>query len=115
MVFGGMMVGKVDIPRLIGRFQSTANFIYSAGLFLRYLTDRLRYSRGTRLMMGNALVGRMYHSLLQLDLRPQFDTRLDELVMAAGVVTGARNHRTIWLRFGHNPKGCNPCDRRICA
>jgi succinate dehydrogenase/fumarate reductase flavoprotein subunit len=90
MIFGGMMVGKVDIPRLIGRFQSPANFIYSAGLFLRYLTDRLRYSRGTRLMMGNALVGRMYYSLLKLGLRPQFDTRLDELVMPAGVVTGAR-------------------------
>ena len=29
MVFGGMMVGKADIPPLIGRFQSVANFIYS--------------------------------------------------------------------------------------
>ena len=40
----------------IGRFRSTANFIYSAKLFLRYLADRLRYRRGTRLMMGNALI-----------------------------------------------------------
>ena len=38
MVFGGMMVGKEDIPRLIGRFRSAANFIYSAKLFARYLT-----------------------------------------------------------------------------
>jgi hypothetical protein len=47
MVFGGMMVGKADIPHLIGRFQSIANFTYSAKLFGRYLIDRLRYPRGT--------------------------------------------------------------------
>ena len=28
MLFGGMMVGKADITRLIGRFDSIANFIY---------------------------------------------------------------------------------------
>ena len=52
MVFGGMMVGKEDIPRLVGRFASAANFFYSAKLFARYVSDRLRYPRGTRLMMG---------------------------------------------------------------
>jgi hypothetical protein len=45
MILGGMMVGKMDIPRLLGRFHSAGNFIYSARLFLRYLSDRLRYSR----------------------------------------------------------------------
>jgi succinate dehydrogenase/fumarate reductase flavoprotein subunit len=89
MIFGGMMVGKIDIPRLVGRFLSPGNFVYSAGLLLRYLSDRLRYSRGTRLMMGNALVGRMYHSLLKLGVRPNFNTRLDELVVQDGRVTGA--------------------------
>ncbi|MGA0542437.1 FAD-dependent oxidoreductase [Neotabrizicola sp. VNH66] len=89
MVFGGMMVGKMDIPRLLGRFRSVGNFAYAAGLFLRYLTDRLRFSRGTRLVMGNALVARMFHSLLKLGVRPEFDTRLDRLVTEGGRVTGA--------------------------
>lgn len=89
MVFGGMMVGKMDIPRLLGRFDSVGNFVYSARLFLRYLGDRLRYSRGTRLVMGNALVARMFHSLLKLGVRPQFDTRLDRLVTEDKRVTGA--------------------------
>jgi succinate dehydrogenase/fumarate reductase flavoprotein subunit len=89
MILGGMMVGKMDIPRLLGRFHSAGNFIYSARLFLRYLSDRLRYSRGTRLVMGNALVGRMYYSLLKLGVRPEFDTRLGELVTENGRVTGA--------------------------
>ncbi len=89
IVFGGMMVGKMDIPRLVGRFRSPGNFLYAAGLFLRYLTDRLRFSRGTRLVMGNALVARMLHSLLTLGVRPEFGTALDRLVVADGRVTGA--------------------------
>lgn len=89
MVFGGMMVGKMDIPRLLGRFRSPGNFAYSARLVLRYLTDRMRFSRGTRLVMGNALVGRMYQSLLKLGVHPLFDTRLGELVVTEGRVTGA--------------------------
>jgi succinate dehydrogenase/fumarate reductase flavoprotein subunit len=89
MVFGGMMVGKMDIPRLLGRFESISNFFYAGGLFFRYLRDRLTYSRGTRLVMGNALVGRMFHSLLKLGVRPDFKTRLVELISENGRVIGA--------------------------
>jgi succinate dehydrogenase/fumarate reductase flavoprotein subunit len=90
MIFGGMMVGKMDIPRLVNRFRSPGNFIYSARMFLRYLADRMHYSRGTRLVMGNALVGRMYHSLLELGVNPDFDTRFDALTVDDGRVVGAR-------------------------
>jgi succinate dehydrogenase/fumarate reductase flavoprotein subunit len=105
MIFGGMMVGKMDIPRLVGRFRSPGNFIYSAGLFLRYLADRRRYSRGTRLMMGNALVGRMYHSLLKLGVKPEFNTALDELVVQDGRVTGATVTGPSGVRFVMARKG----------
>ena len=37
MLFGGMMIGKADIPPLIGRFRSLANFVYAAKLLVRYL------------------------------------------------------------------------------
>lgn len=90
MVFGGMMIGKMDIPRLVGRFKSPANFVYSGGLFARYLADRLRYSRGTRLTMGNALVGRMFRALLDLDVPLAFETALDDLTVEDGQVVGAR-------------------------
>jgi len=89
MIFKGMMVGKTDIPRLVGRFRSPGNFVYSGRLFLRYLLDRLRYSRGTRLMMGNALVGRMFLSLRDLGVRPAFNTALTGLVTEGDRVTGA--------------------------
>jgi succinate dehydrogenase/fumarate reductase flavoprotein subunit len=89
MVLGGMMVGKDDIPRLLGRFSSFANFVHSAKLVARFLSDRLRYSRGTRLVMGNALVARLYHSLRQRDVPILFETSIEGLVIGADGVTGA--------------------------
>lgn len=88
MVFGGMMVGKADIPRLLGRFRSVGNFVYSAKLFFRYLTDRLSYSRGTRLVMGNALVARLFYSLKKKDVPVLFGSPLVRLVKEDGRVVG---------------------------
>jgi len=58
MLFGGMMVGKSDIATLLGAHRSPRHFLGSAALIARYAADRLRYPRGTRLVMGNALVDR---------------------------------------------------------
>src|SRR3546814_11919893 len=69
-----------DIPRLLGRFASVGNFFHSGKLFFRYLMDRLSYSRGTRLTMGNALVARLYYSLKKLGVPVLFETKLDKLV-----------------------------------
>jgi succinate dehydrogenase/fumarate reductase flavoprotein subunit len=90
MVFGGMMVGKVDIPRLIGRFHSISNFIYSAKLFARYLLDRLTHRRGTRIMMGNALIGQLFYSLRKQKVPILFGARIADLVGDARGITGAR-------------------------
>jgi succinate dehydrogenase/fumarate reductase flavoprotein subunit len=90
MLLSGMMVGKEDIPRLIGRFRSLSNFIHSAGLFARYFADRLRFPRGTRVTMGNALVGRLYHSLKKRNVPVLFDTAITDLVGNRRGVTGAR-------------------------
>jgi succinate dehydrogenase/fumarate reductase flavoprotein subunit len=90
MVFGGMMVGKPDIAPLIGRFRSLGNFIYAAKLFARYLADRLRYPRGTRIMMGNALVGRLFHSLRKRNVPVLFDAAITDVTREGNAVTGAR-------------------------
>jgi succinate dehydrogenase/fumarate reductase flavoprotein subunit len=90
MVFGGMMVGKADIPRLIGRFNSIANFIYSAKLFARYLADRLKYQRGTRIMMGNALIGRLFYSLRKRKVPILFDASIVDVTGDGRGVSGAR-------------------------
>ena len=90
MVFGGMMVGKADIAPLIGRFDSLGNFIYSAKLFARYIADRLRYRRGTRLMMGNALIGRLLYSLQKRKVPILFDAPIVELIGDQRGVKGER-------------------------
>lgn len=89
LVFGGMMVGKMDIPRLLGRFQSAENFIYSAKLFARYLIDRLRYPRGTRIMMGNALIARLFYSLRKRNVPILYGASIVDLIGDRSGVQGA--------------------------
>jgi succinate dehydrogenase/fumarate reductase flavoprotein subunit len=89
MVFKGMMVSKADIPHLLGRFKSWTSFVYASKLFLRYATDLFRYSRGTRLVMGNALVARLYYSLLKRNIALLFGAGIEELIMEGSAVVGA--------------------------
>jgi succinate dehydrogenase/fumarate reductase flavoprotein subunit len=90
MVFGGMMVGKADIAPLTGRFKSLRNFSHAAKLFARYLADRTRYPRGTRLVMGNALVGRLFLSLKKRGVEILFDSPIADVVYDNGRVLGAK-------------------------
>lgn len=90
MVLGGMMAGKDDIPRLIHRFKSVSNFCYAGGLFLRYLGDRLRHARGTRVVMGNALAARLYYSLRKQGVSVLFGASAQELLVEGDRVVGAR-------------------------
>ena len=89
MVLGGMMVGKNDIPILLKPFGSLANLTAAAKLLLRHATDRLRYRRGTRLVMGNALVARLFYSLRQRDVPIVYQAKLAALVREEHRVTGA--------------------------
>jgi succinate dehydrogenase/fumarate reductase flavoprotein subunit len=90
LVFGGMMVGKVDLGPLVGRYRSIGNFMYAAKLVLRYLADRLRFRRGTRLLMGNALVARLFLSLRKNKVPILFDCVLVALERGRDGVTSAR-------------------------
>jgi len=89
MVLGGMMVGKLDIPYLLKPFGSVANFVAATQLLLRHAADRLRFKRGTRLVMGNALVGRLFYSLRNRGVPIAYGAKLIELVRDNGRVEGA--------------------------
>lgn len=89
MVLGGMMIGKADIPPLLAPLGSWRAFRHVAGLLARHLLDRLRHPRGTRLVMGNALVGRLFHSLRQRAVPIAFDTAVVELLRDGTRVAGA--------------------------
>jgi len=89
MLLGGMMIGKADIPPLLGRFKSLANFSYAARLLGRYAADRLRYPRGTRLMMGNALTARLFYSLRKRGVEILFNAPIAAVDERDGRVAGA--------------------------
>ena len=83
------MVSKDDIGPLINRYRSPGNFLHAVRLMLRYAFDRMRYRRGTRLTMGNALVARLYYSLKQRNVPVLFDTPLADLITSGDRITGA--------------------------
>jgi succinate dehydrogenase/fumarate reductase flavoprotein subunit len=58
-IFGGMQIGFEDAGPFMATMRSPAAFRYSGGKFLRYVWDRVRHGRATRLVNGNALVARL--------------------------------------------------------
>jgi succinate dehydrogenase/fumarate reductase flavoprotein subunit len=89
LVLGGMMVQRGEIPALLKPFASVAHFRQAASLLLRHGLDRLRHPRGTRLVMGNALVARLLFSLRRQGVPIHTRTSLMELLREGGRVTGA--------------------------
>lgn len=63
-VLGGMMVDRDDIYHLLRLTSQWASLRYSLRIIARHLIDKLRWPRSTRLVMGNALIARMLHTLL---------------------------------------------------
>jgi len=90
-LLGGMMVDRTDIGHLLSSTKSIKSFLHSAQLLARYARDRLSQSRGTRLVMGNALVGRLLYSLIRREVDILTGATLARIVRDAdGPVTGAR-------------------------
>jgi 3-oxosteroid 1-dehydrogenase len=89
MVLGGLMIGRKEIPQFLRPFSSLANFRHVAGVLARYGADRLRHPRGTRLLLGNALVARGVFSLRRLGAAIRPATALVALVREGGRVVGA--------------------------
>ena len=89
MVLGGMMVGRREIPLLVRPFSSLLAFRRTVSLLSRHALDRLRYPRGTRLMIGNALVARYLYSLRQRRVPVEYETQLIDLHRENGRIAGA--------------------------
>jgi succinate dehydrogenase/fumarate reductase flavoprotein subunit len=67
-LLGGMMVDRTDIGHLLSSTKSVKSLLHSAKLLARHARDRLSHGTGTRLVMGNALVGRLLYSLMLRDV-----------------------------------------------
>jgi succinate dehydrogenase/fumarate reductase flavoprotein subunit len=89
MALGGMMIGRDDIEPLTRPFGSLASLRKAVSLVWRQAQDRLCHSRGTRLLMGNALAARLLMSLKAQQVRIRLNAALQELTVEDGRVTGA--------------------------
>jgi succinate dehydrogenase/fumarate reductase flavoprotein subunit len=99
-IFGGMMVDRTDIGHLLGMTKRATSLVHSAKILGRYGLDRVTRARGSRLVMGNALVGRLLASLLQREVdivtKAKVQSFLTDAVGVSGVVVaGDRVTRTI--------------------
>ena len=87
-VLGGMMVDRIDIGHLLNMTRSWTSFLHSTRLLLRHAADRMRYPRGTRWVMGNALVGRLLLSLRKRHVAIWTEAHDVRLLSTDGRVTG---------------------------
>ena len=87
MLFGGMMVTRGEAVRLLRVHRSLDSLRLGASLLTRYARDRLRYRRGTRLVLGNALIARLLRDLRERGVAILLGTRTVRLVCEGNRVT----------------------------
>jgi len=104
-LFGGMMVDRTDIGHLLKIGRSLRSTWHAAKILARWGLDRLTGRRGSRLVMGNALVGRFLASLARHDVTIVLDTEVEALVpgprgIGAVDLRHGETRRRIATRFG---------------
>lgn len=87
-LLGGMMVDRTDIGHLLNATGSAKSLWHALVLVTRFGADRLRYPRGTRLVMGNALAGRLLYALLRAGVPVRTGAAVTGLVASGGRVEG---------------------------
>jgi succinate dehydrogenase/fumarate reductase flavoprotein subunit len=89
MLFGGMMVGRADLPHLFAMTRSMTSAWHVAKMLARYGHDRLAHPRGTRLTNGNALMARLALSARERGIPLHLSTPILRLTRKDGRVAGA--------------------------
>ena len=89
MLFGGMMIGREDLPKFFTVTKDWRSALHVGRLYLRYQRDRLSWPRGTRLSNGNALIAMLARSAFDRGVALHVDTAITGLLTTDGRVTGA--------------------------
>lgn len=100
-ILGGLMVNRADVEHLLAMTSSLVSLSQSLRLIGRYAYDRVRHGRSTRLVMGNALVGRLLLAARQAGVELMMNTRVTGI--APGRETGLialRDGETLRVRGG---------------
>lgn len=90
-LFGGtLMVRRAEVDGLMGLFRASPRAILLAlRLGMRWGLDMLRYPRGTRLTMGNALAATLYHRAMRAGAEVRVNATAKQLLVTGGRITGA--------------------------
>ena len=83
LLFGGMMVNRVDIQHFLDMRRSLRSLAHCTRLLLRYARDRVKYPRGTRPAMGNALIARMATTALRKGMNLRLKCQCSDAVRSA--------------------------------
>ncbi|MXN49292.1 FAD-dependent oxidoreductase [Shinella kummerowiae] len=90
LVFGGMMVNRADVQTLLAFGREWIPTRRSLALLGRYCRDRLTgWKRGTRLVVGSALVAQLASALFGRGIPLVLNARVLQLTLADGQVSGA--------------------------
>lgn len=88
LLFGGMMVNRVDIQHFLGIKRSPKSFWHCLKLMTRYGVDRLSQPRGTRLTVGSALIARLASTAFARGVELWLNARTESLIVEDGRVEG---------------------------
>ncbi|MCZ8310323.1 MAG: FAD-binding protein [Magnetospirillum sp.] len=89
MLLGGMSIDKRKVDNFLNPFRSISGFATVVSTVARFAMDRLRYSRGTDIGAGNALVARMLLTLRNMKADIWVRSPLIELIVEDSKVIGA--------------------------
>lgn len=86
---GGMMIDLFDLE-YIDRLPAPGALWYMAKIAIRFVLDKRKLGRGSRLTMGNSLAGRLLRSALDAGVDLFENAPVEELIVTDGKVTGIR-------------------------
>jgi succinate dehydrogenase/fumarate reductase flavoprotein subunit len=87
-ILGSMMVDGTDVQHFMNLTHSFSSFMHATRRFARFVIDRIRYGRGARLVMGNALIARLMKSSLDAGVTLWHSTPALRLVKEDGRIVG---------------------------
>lgn len=83
-ILDGLMVDRTDINHLLSMRSSFKSLMHSARLIGGYVRDKIRHGRSARLVMGNALVGRLLLAAKQAGVEVRISTRVTAIEPTGG-------------------------------
>jgi len=119
-LFGDMMIDRSDLPHFRNLRRSARSFAIVARRIAGHALERIRRGRGTTLVLGNALVGRLLASLIDAGVEIRTRCEVLALIDRGGRVSGvelAGGERILARRgvvlatggFTHDPERRRAC------